>query len=706
MKRRIVSIILALALILTVCGVGCIGVSAEDNVATITVGNKTYTAKVGDFIEYSISFRSTGDNITTAQVELPVDFSAFSGYSESEIDTHLARIAPTTAENSVVKRFDKSNTFGLTGYVLNFVNVNGYSFRTEKEIMKLIFCVEKAGSYNLTAKVRNVNDINENVVIDGNYTLQDPRFSYVENLTEAELETPQPKVATFSGGMRISWDPVPGARLYRVYVKSESAGWVRIKETNETSYIDTDVVSGKRYTYTVRCMSQDGSRFISDYDRDGESAIYYTAPILRLSSVEDGVKIDWDAVPQASSYRVYYRGTNGWTKLVDTKGTSVIDEDVVSGTRYTYTIRAMDQNGNHLSWFYQDGFSITYLSAPDFSLSNVANGVQIKWDPVEGAVKYRVYYYGSRGWTKLAETTNNAFIDTDVSSNHTYTYTVRCINEDGTAFTSDYRPGKSIKYYAAPQLTLSNEEDGVRIKWNAIAGASKYRVYYKGSNGWTKLTDTSGTSVLDDDVASGTNYTYTIRAMDANNNHLSWYYTDGFRIQFIRAPQFSVSNEADGVKISWDKVGGAKKYRIFYYGSKGWTRMVDTADTSYIDKDVSSNHTFTYTVRCITEDGSAYTSDFRPGKSVKYVAAPKLTLSNTSSGVSIKWNAVAGASKYRVYYKGRNGWTKLTDSTGTSFVDTDVADGSSYTYTIRAMDANNNHLSWFYTDGFTITYHK
>ena len=57
MKRRIVSIILALALILTVCGVGCIGVSAEDNVATITVGNKTYTAKVGDFIEYSISFR-------------------------------------------------------------------------------------------------------------------------------------------------------------------------------------------------------------------------------------------------------------------------------------------------------------------------------------------------------------------------------------------------------------------------------------------------------------------------------------------------------------------------------------------------------------------------------------------------------------------------------------------------------------------------
>ena len=160
------------------------------------------------------------------------------------------------------------------------------------------------------------------------------------------------------------------------------------------------------------------------------------------------------------------------------------------------------------------------------------------------------------------------------------------------------------------------------------------------------------------------------------------------------------------MKISWSKVNGAKKYRIFYYGSRGWTRMVDTADTSYIDKDVRSNHNYTYTVRCITEDGSAYTSDFRPGKSVKYVEAPKLTLSSTSKGVSIKWNAVAGASKYRVYYKGSNGWTKLTDSAGTSYVDTDVRDGKPYTYTIRAMDSNNNHLSWYYTDGFTITYHK
>ena len=39
-------------------------------------------------------------------------------------------------------------------------------------------------------------------------------------------------------------------------------------------------------------------------------------------------------------------------------------------------------------------------------------------------------------------------------------------------------------------------------------------------------------------------------------------------------------------------------------------------------------------------------------------------------------------------------------------VDTTAKSGSSYTYTARAMDSSGNHLSWYYEDGFTITYQK
>lgn len=255
---------------------------------------------------------------------------------------------------------------------------------------------------------------------------------------------------------------------------------------------------------------------------------------------------------------------------------------------------------------------------PVIKLSNVANGVKITWNKVSGAEKYRVFYHGTKGWTKLTDTTGTSFIDADVASNHRYTYSVRCISADGKTYTGDYSTNKSITFYAAPSLTLKNVADGVKISWKRIDGAAKYRVYYKSSNGWTKICDTASDSAVYTNVASGTTYTFTIRALDKNGKHISDYYHDGFKIKFLRAPSFTLSSEKNGVRIKWNKVTGAEKYRVFYYGSKGWTRLADTANTSFLDTDVRKNHRYTYTVRCISADGKTYTSDYRAGKEITY----------------------------------------------------------------------------------------
>ena len=701
MSKRIICTLLMLTLILSLLSITA-PVSADTATATVRVGGQSYTVAVGDFVEYDISLSYPAKKLSSAQIELPVDFSGLSGYTQDELDQFTSRIAPTTKDSVVALRFDGDGAVVNSGYVMNFCSLNGIDFGTEQTALSLIFGVEKAGTYDLSAKVRFVEDIDGKTIVDSNYNCTDTAFKYTESLYDVDLEAPKVSVATGAGGMRISWEPVPRASLYRVYYKG-SNGWTKLTDTTETAVLDTEVSSGNRYTYTVRCLSADGSRFISDYDHDGKSAVYYPAPILKLSNGEDCVNISWDPVDYASSYRVYYKNGGSWTKLTDTTGTSCRHEGVVSGTDYTYTIRSMDSSGKHLSWYY-DGFTIKFIKAPDIKLSNAADGVKISWDKVDGAVKYRLFYYGSRGWTRLADTAETSFVDTDVTSSYNYTYTARCITEDGSEYTSDYRPGRSIRFYAAPILSLKNGEDNVRLSWNAITGASSYRVYYKGGNGWTKLTDTADTSCTDGNVVSGREYTYTIRAMDGNGNHLSWYYADGFTIKFVKAPEFSVSNVENGVKISWQPVDGASRYRVFYYGSKGWTRLVDTSETSFIDEDVYSNHNYTYTVRCINEDGSEYISDYRPGRSVKYYEAPVLNLSSTAQGVGISWDAVEGVGNYRVYRYGDNGWAKIADTTSTSIVDTNVVSGSKYTYTIRCMNDSGTHISWYYPDGFTITY--
>ena len=354
-----------------------------------------------------------------------------------------------------------------------------------------------------------------------------------------------------------------------------------------------------------------------------------TPKITKAESVDGGVKISWGKSNGAEKYRVYYKGSKGWTRMVDTTSTSYIDKDVSSGKNYTYTVRCINSSATKFTSGYDSkGKSVKYISAPKISKTeNVNGGVKISWGKSNGAEKYRVYYKGSKGWTRMVDTTSTSYIDKDVSSGKNYTYTVRCINSSATKFTSGYdSKGTKATFIAVPKITKAESVDGgVKISWNKSNGAEKYRVYYKGSKGWTRMVDTTSTSYIDKDVSSGKNYTYTVRCINSSaTKFTSGYDSKGKSVKYISAPKITKAESVDGgVKISWNKSNGAEKYRVYYKGSKGWTRMVDTTSTSYIDKDVSSGKNYTYTVRCINSSATKFTSGYdSKGKSVKYISSP------------------------------------------------------------------------------------
>ena len=276
------------------------------------------------------------------------------------------------------------------------------------------------------------------------------------------------------------------------------------------------------------------------------------------------------------------------------------------------------------------------LATPKISKTeNVNGGVKLTWSKVKGAEKYRVYYKGSKGWTRMVDTTSTSYIDKDVSSGKNYTYTVRCINSSATKFTSGYNgKGKSIKYVAAPEISkVESVNGGVKISWNKSNGAEKYRVYYKGSKGWTRLADTTSTAYTDKAVSSGKNYTYTVRCISADAKRFtSGYNGKGKSIKYVAAPKISKTEATyNSVKISWNKSNGAEKYRVYYKGRKGWTRMVDTTSTSYIDKDVSSGKTYIYTVRCINSSATKFTSGYdSKGVTVTTTVKPSVKLDRTN----------------------------------------------------------------------------
>ena len=341
---------------------------------------------------------------------------------------------------------------------------------------------------------------------------------------------------------------------------------------------------------------------------------------------------------------------------------------------------------------------------------SVDGGVKISWNKVNKAEVYRVYYKGSKGWTRLADTTSTSYTDSKVASGKTYTYTVRCLNKSKNKFTSGYdSKGAKATFIAAPKISKTeNVNGGVKISWGKSNGAEKYRVYYKGSKGWTRMVDTTSTSYIDKDVSSGKNYTYTVRCINSSaTKFTSGYDSKGKSVKYISAPKITKAESVDGgVKISWNKSNGAEQYRVYYKGRKGWTRMVDTTSTSYIDKDVSSGKNYTYTVRCLNKSKNKFTSGYNStGKSIKYVSAPKISKTEaTYNSITLNWDKVNGAEKYRVYRRGEKGWSRLFDTTSTTFTDTNLYADTEYTYTVRCINSSaNKFTSGYNSKGFTVT---
>ena len=438
--------------------------------------------------------------------------------------------------------------------------------------------------------------------------------------------------------------------------------------------------------------------------------------ITGLSNTTGGIKISWNKVDGAYGYRLYYKPVSGgWKRFKDTTATSFTDSGVVPNKTETYTIRCIDKNGNTISGFNSTGWSKKYTpAAPTVSKLDITkDGIKLSWNKIAGVYGYRLYYKtSSGGWKRFKDTTATSFTDSGVSPNRTETYTIRCIDKNGNTISGFNSTGWSKKYTpAAPTVSkLDITKDGIKLSWNKIAGVYGYRLYYKtSSGGWKRFKDTTATSFTDSGVSPNRTETYTIRCIDKNGNTISSFNSNGWSKKYTpAAPTISkLDNTSGGIKLSWNKIAGVYGYRLYYKTSSGgWKRFKDTTATSFTDSGVSPNRTETYTIRCIDKNGNTVSGFYSRGWSKKYTpVAPTITrLSNTSKGVSVTWNKIAGVYGYRLYRKYDGGsWTKVKDTTSTSFTDSGAKKGRKATYTVRCIDRKGKTVSGFNSKGWSIT---
>lgn len=159
------------------------------------------------------------------------------------------------------------------------------------------------------------------------------------------------------GGVQVKWNKVANATGYRIYRRAAGERYWTYLTTvsgNAVSYTDKNVKSGTYYKYTVRTVFY---RIFSGYE-SGKLVRYIATP--KLTSIKNesaGVTVKWTSVPAATQYRVYRRGAGHryWTYLGTVDGTQYTDKNVVTGSYYRYTIRAV---GRYYSGFDTNGLVI------------------------------------------------------------------------------------------------------------------------------------------------------------------------------------------------------------------------------------------------------------------------------------------------------------------------------------------------------------
>ena len=421
-----------------------------------------------------------------------------------------------------------------------------------------------------------------------------------------------------ANGVKVVWEKSEGAERYAIFRKVAGGGWRKLGTATALTYTDTTAESGTTYSYTVRCMGEDGS-YTSAYDTSGKSVRYIAAPVLTsVSNTATGVKVVWEKSEGAELYRVFRKTEGGsWKKLADTASLTYTDTTAEAGTRYSYTVRCMNSAGTAATSAYDTvGKTITYIAAPVLtSVTNTSTGVKVVWEKSEGAEVYRVFRKTEGGsWRKLADTVALTYTDTTAEAGATYSYTVRCINSAGAATSAYDTVGKTITYIAAPVLTsATNAVTGVKVVWEKSEGAELYTVFRKTSGGsWRKLGTTAALTYTDTTAASGTTYSYTVRCMGEDGSYTSAYDTAGKSVRYIAAPVLtSVTNVGTGVKVAWEKSEGAELYRVFRKTEGGsWRKLADTASLTYTDTTAEAGATYSYTVRCMNSAGTAATSAY------------------------------------------------------------------------------------------------
>ena len=259
---------------------------------------------------------------------------------------------------------------------------------------------------------------------------------------------------------------------------------------------------------------------------------------------------------------------------------------------------------------------------------------------------------------------------------------------------------------AAPVVKLGNSATSGKpmLTWNAVEGATSYRIYRSTSkgSGYSLLGTVTATSYTNTGAKAGTTYYYRVKACnDAGLSPYSNIVSGKVKTvaqQKPSAPVVKIGHSAASGKpmLTWNAVSGAASYKVYRATSQNGTYSLlgTVTTTSYTNTGAKAGTTYYYKVKAVNSAGESAYSNVVSGRAT--VTTLTMGHSATSGKPQLTWKAVSGAASYKVYRAtAKNGaYTVINTTKALTYTNVGAALGTTYYYKVEALNASGKSMGF------------
>jgi fibronectin type 3 domain-containing protein len=521
--------------------------------------------------------------------------------------------------------------------------------------------------------------------------------------------------------------PITGYIVYRSVISGHETVLLPI---TVTTYQDLNLVNGVTYFYQVSAVNAVGEGQMSTEVASTPAAVLGPPTSITATPSDSIISLSWTAPANTggsavSSYKIY-RGTSLTTLLflVSVTQTSYQDAGLTNGQGYFYKISSVNIVGEGVQ---SGAVSATPFSIPSVPLSLNAvggnGGVSLGWSaPFSngGAAVLRYHIHWSESaigpWTMIDTLSAGlVYAHIGLANGHTYYYQVAAVNAAGEGPYTAIASATPRTVPSAPAIVSAGGGVGnVTLTWTAPASdggsaLTKYSIYRGTSSGSQTFLRDAGLALnlIDGSVSAGVTYYYRVTAWNSQGESLRSNEASATTFGLPTAPTSLNGVAADSlISLRWNAPnsdGGSSisAYRVFFGLASGdYSGNQTVSSTTLLQTSLTNGVRYYYAVRAINAVGEGPLSSEYSAIPMTNPSAPQSLLALEGvRQVSLSWmpplvSGGADVTGYKLYRGPTATDQSLIAVLGTAleFTDTGLANGTTYHYSVTALNSKGESL--------------